>query len=55
MSLALEAYEIDSKLIDALVSGLPPSAGVALGLDRLLMIDEGENDIRSVTTFTPGT
>ena len=55
MSLALESYEIDSKLIDALVSGLPPSAGVALGLDRLLMIDESENDIRSVTTFTPGT
>ncbi len=50
----LNNYEIDAALIDALRSGLPPSAGVALGLDRLLMIDEGQDDIRSVVTFTPG-
>jgi len=51
----LERYEIDNALIDALHAGMPPAAGVALGLDRLLMIDEGLDDIRSVTTFTPGT
>lgn len=49
-----DPYEIDHALIDALLSGMPPAAGVALGLDRLLMIDEGQDDIRSVTTFTPG-
>jgi lysyl-tRNA synthetase class 2 len=50
----LERYKIDATLIDALRSGMPPSAGVALGLDRLLMIDEGRDDIHSVVTFTPG-
>jgi lysyl-tRNA synthetase class 2 len=45
---------VDDKLIDALRAGLPDSAGVALGLDRVLMIDEGHDDIRQVTTFTPG-
>lgn len=53
-SRGLEACEIDNALIEALRSGMPPAAGVALGLDRLLMIDEGKDDIRSVTTFTPG-
>lgn len=45
---------IDDDLIDALRSGLPPCAGVALGLDRLLMIAEGRNDIADVMTFLPG-
>jgi len=54
-SRGLDRYEVDRALIDALRSGMPPTAGVALGLDRLLMIDEGLDDIRSVTTFTPGT
>jgi len=46
--------EIDESLIDALQEGLPPSAGVALGLDRVLMIDQGQDDIHSVVTFNPG-
>jgi lysyl-tRNA synthetase class 2 len=46
--------EIDGELIDALHAGLPPCAGVALGLDRVLMINEAQNDIRNVTTFLPG-
>jgi len=46
--------DIDSELIDALHSGLPQCAGVALGLDRVLMINEGQNDVREVTTFLPG-
>ncbi|MBT8100520.1 MAG: EF-P lysine aminoacylase GenX [Gammaproteobacteria bacterium] len=45
---------IDPGLIDALRAGLPECAGVALGLDRLLMIAEGLNDITEVMTFTPG-
>ncbi len=45
---------IDDHLINALRSGLPPCAGVALGLDRLLMIAEGHDDIANVMTFLPG-
>lgn len=41
----------DSFLIAALTSGLPDSAGVALGLDRLLMLKLGLPDIRSVISF----
>lgn len=45
---------IDMALIDALRAGLPDCAGVALGLDRALMIAEGREFIDEVTTFTPG-
>ena len=45
---------IDEQFMRALESGLPACAGVALGLDRVLMIDEGLDDIRQVQSFTPG-
>ncbi len=44
---------IDMALIDALRAGLPDCAGVALGLDRALMIAEGRDSVDEVTTFTP--
>lgn len=50
----LDPHEIDDALISALRAGMPQTAGVALGLDRMLMLNEGQGDIRSVTTFTPG-
>lgn len=53
-SSGLKHYEIDDALLEALQSGMPPTAGVALGLERLLMINEGADDIRSISTFTPG-
>jgi lysyl-tRNA synthetase class 2 len=46
--------DIDNDLLDALRAGLPNSAGVALGLDRVLMINEAQSDIRDVTNFLPG-
>ena len=45
---------IDYGLIEALRAGMPECAGVALGLDRLLMIAAGLQDIADVVTFTPG-
>ena len=42
----------DERLIEALRAGLPPCAGVALGLERLHMIDAGTNDINDVVSFS---
>jgi len=51
---AMAIHSIDKNLIDALHAGLPKSAGVAVGLERLLMIDNNLDDILATTTFTPG-
>ncbi len=46
---------IDMQLIAALQSGLPDCAGVAMGLDRLLMVLSGASSISEVISFTtPG-
>lgn len=45
-------YPIDEKLLAALAEGLPPSAGIALGFDRLVMLAVGAQDIADVLTFT---
>lgn len=42
---------IDEALIAALEHGLPDCSGVALGLDRLLMLKTGTRDIADVLTF----
>lgn len=43
---------VDFRLIEALKTGLPDSAGVALGLDRLLMLKLGSQEIQEVISFT---
>ena len=45
-------HPIDDKLIAALEDGLPPSAGIALGIDRLAMLACGADHIRDVLPFT---
>ena len=42
---------IDDEFVAALKSGLPPCAGVAVGFDRLHMLDEGIDDIRLTSNF----
>ncbi len=46
-----EDVEPDELLLAALAHGLPPCAGVALGIDRLVMLASGADDIRQVLTF----
>lgn len=41
--------EMDEKFLTALTQGLPDCAGVAVGLDRLLMIQQGEKHINAVS------
>ena len=46
---------VDRNFLAALDSGLPECAGVAVGIDRLLMVLSGKDDISEVSTFTLGT
>jgi elongation factor P--(R)-beta-lysine ligase len=43
-------YPVDEKLLSALAH-MPPTSGIALGLDRLLMLVLGLSDIRQVVAF----
>ena len=48
----LAQYPLDEKLLGALVEGLPPCAGIALGVDRLAMLVLGAASIGDVNAFT---
>ena len=43
-----ETYPIDEDFLAALEYGLPPSAGIALGFDRLVMLATAAHDIEDV-------
>ncbi|TYK66967.1 elongation factor P--(R)-beta-lysine ligase [Colwellia echini] len=48
----LEQRPIDNNFIAALQHGLPQCSGVALGIDRLIMLALGEKHISTVQSFT---
>ena len=53
-TMSLSKEDIDSKFgffIDALKFGTPPHGGIAFGLDRLVMLLAGVNNIRDVIAF----
>jgi lysyl-tRNA synthetase class 2 len=47
----LASVPMDERLLAALAEGLPDCAGVALGVDRLLMVASGARAIRQVLAF----
>lgn len=51
-SLGHEEKEVDECLIAALRHGMPPCSGVALGVDRLLMLALGEERLAHVLPFS---
>jgi lysyl-tRNA synthetase class 2 len=44
-------YDIDEDFVHALATGLPPSAGIALGADRMVMLFADVRSIREVLWF----
>ena len=43
---------IDLDFIESLKAGMPPAAGIALGLDRLMMVCCGLNEIKELLTYS---
>lgn len=48
----LPELPVDEHLLQALAHGMPDCAGAALGIDRLLMVREGCDDLRRVLPFS---
>ena len=44
-------YPLDERFLDALAGGMPPSAGIAVGMDRVVMLLADRADIAEVLTF----
>ena len=49
--MGLPVRAIDTRLLAALQAGIPNCSGVALGVDRLLMIAMGTESIKDVISF----
>ncbi len=46
-----EAQHMDEDYIEALMYGMPPAAGLGIGIDRLVRLVAGENNLKDVILF----
>lgn len=47
----LESHELDHEFIKALLYGLPPTAGLGIGIDRMVMLFTQQSSIKDVILF----
>lgn len=47
----MKAFDYDHGLVEALKRGLPKTAGIAVGIDRLVMALTGEKDIQNIIPY----